>query len=416
MANRSQRQIQLAEQAAKEARIQALFQAHESGKKSRKEAKRRRREANQAARQTQKQQARLLRKSLFSSVPKAILTHPEALPFFHLVQKYQPHFIRDLSSWKWPKAENLRGSFSKLLRHLFVKYDDLPAFMDRAWINRNEQEILWYLHIAQGHTIRSAPDLPVKVSKNMAIHFRQAPANCTLPMAFRWAQARALHAPETLAKKLIRTQLGQSLEEFEFGGDLIQLLLRDPSHIDLPKLHELVSFLYRYRIAGQELRREDGTLENLPPVDPYFKLKGRSIASLFRLKEKWEALWSAPAESFSLRNFVGIANYSGTLIKQKDKIPVQIVPLISPQELVEEGQRLNHCIRTYTSRCNKGESTIWSLRAFGNSGRTKSFLTIQVNGRSIMEVRGQSNRHPTSEEQALLRSWARNNQLHYFAL
>ena len=86
-----------------------------------------------------------------------------------------------------------------------------------------------------------------------------------------------------------------------------------------------------------------------------------------------------------------------------------IYPLQSQQEIIEEGEEMNHCIATYIDRVLRGEFFVYQMIyperltigvkmvADGSSGRSGVCL--------LREVRGRCNRHPTVAAMTLIERW-----------
>ncbi|MEK6235788.1 MAG: PcfJ domain-containing protein, partial [Planctomycetales bacterium] len=75
-----------------------------------------------------------------------------------------------------------------------------------------------------------------------------------------------------------------------------------------------------------------------------------------------------------------------------------IQQLHSQSELIAEGESLHHCVATYDEFCERGISSIWSLKCSG-SRTDRRMLTIEVDPKSrrIVEALGKCNRYPTEE-------------------
>ena len=72
--------------------------------------------------------------------------------------------------------------FASLIRFLFAKYDDIPAFMDSAWNIHDGPYAAahrrWYIHVGSGQNLRKC-DLPICYTNRMAHAFRRAPSMVT---------------------------------------------------------------------------------------------------------------------------------------------------------------------------------------------------------------------------------------------
>lgn len=81
----------------------------------------------------------------------------------------------------------------------------------------------------------------------------------------------------------------------------------------------------------------------------------------------------------------------------------QIVIPTGVNDIIEEGQKLYHCVKGYAERHMKGETTILFMRSC-DCPNTR-LITIEINGKNIVQNRGKSNRAPTEQEQAFIDKW-----------
>jgi hypothetical protein len=88
--------------------------------------------------------------------------------------------------------------------------------------------------------------------------------------------------------------------------------------------------------------------------------------------------------------------------------------LLNSGALHIEGRMLRHCVYTYTDRCRRRETTIWSLRLRVN-GEEKRMVTIEVDPqrRSIVQVRAKCNRRPGGRSLEILQLWATHAGLQF---
>ena len=90
----------------------------------------------------------------------------------------------------------------------------------------------------------------------------------------------------------------------------------------------------------------------------------------------------------------------------------RMVELVDSVQLVYEGRALHHCVSSYTPRCMRGASRIWSLRQVSGD-RQISVLTIEVEPTSgtVVQIRGHSNRRASGLAAALVRQWIERERL-----
>lgn len=81
----------------------------------------------------------------------------------------------------------------------------------------------------------------------------------------------------------------------------------------------------------------------------------------------------------------------------------QIVVPQGVDDIVAEGSALCHCVKGYAERHMEGKTTILFMRRC-NCPNTR-LITIEINGKNIVQNRGMKNRAPTKEEQAFIDKW-----------
>jgi hypothetical protein len=86
--------------------------------------------------------------------------------------------------------------------------------------------------------------------------------------------------------------------------------------------------------------------------------------------------------------------------------------LNSGELLYKEGEKLKHCVVTYTPQCESGYCTIWSMKAWCEVSKTyRTFLTIEVTNGEIVQARGRFNHTPDKKEKNVLLHWAKKLEL-----
>lgn len=98
-------------------------------------------------------------------------------------------------------------------------------------------------------------------------------------------------------------------------------------------------------------------------------------------------------------------------IKEKG-FPFVVVAPTSPADLVEEGTRLHHCVRSYIDRVADGQTNIMFIRKKENPD--EPFFTVEIsNDRTIEQVHGFANRNANTEEglTEFVNTWAKARRL-----
>lgn len=95
-----------------------------------------------------------------------------------------------------------------------------------------------------------------------------------------------------------------------------------------------------------------------------------------------------------------------------DKEYAVIIPA-QPEDLVNEGSSLSHCVASYVQDVVKEKCKILFVRK--KDKPEESLLTVEVRNGKIIQVRGFGNRNPMSEEKQFISKWAEKKQLLYVA-
>ncbi len=331
---------------------------------------------------------------------------------------------RDLADWK-PARWKVRRLFASLARHLLARYP-VPAFMDRAWFEggaQGAQQQRWFLHVASGGNLR-AVDTPIPLTKRASHYVLRAPADFTFEAALRWGQVRGMGGTERLARAVAASLLPFARKDGTFWNGVIHWFVNHPE-LETHHVGPIVDFIHNVKYARQHIVRADGSTECIAPPEPGFDMKGRTPAALLRRVAKWHQ------EIARLHQEIARRSHQqrkwphldvGELQLQQDTKPGgvfywTIQQLLNSRELEEEGRAMRNCVASYISNCERGKSSIWSLRVMApDAPRAQRVMTIEVDpaGRQIVQARGKCNVLPASFNSTgrlrlaptLLRRWA----------
>ena len=93
----------------------------------------------------------------------------------------------------------------------------------------------------------------------------------------------------------------------------------------------------------------------------------------------------------------------------------RIKEVITACALAEEGKRMRHCVYSYAWRIERGDTSIWSVEMEDDdsAGRPTRMVTVEVRNdlKSVVQVRGRSNRRMTAKEHRVVTKWAGLNDL-----
>ncbi len=219
-------------------------------------------------------------------------------PYRHLIHcllvlaRHHRRWIRPLEEWRCvsPKGGHPRRSdqvFS-LACYLLARYP-VPNAMVSAWFGGVEEQGLrqqeWFIHMASGGSIRDL-DAPVKLTRRMAHLFQRSPQLGSVEKSMRWAQVLGMGGNGPLAQATLKTRLGRNFENDEFWSTVVLFLVNN-AMLDPTWVGPLVDYVHNMKFAPRRTVQEGGGLEEGPPPQPNFTMKGRSATKLLRQVEAW---------------------------------------------------------------------------------------------------------------------------------
>jgi hypothetical protein len=340
-------------------------------------------------------------------------------------------WLRSLDAWR-PETHNSRRQFGSLARHLLTRYP-VPAFMDAAWFAgdrsaatpgaeaRRHQE--WFLHVGAGQNIRTA-ELPVHLTRKMAHHFLEAPADYTIEAALRWGQILGLGGDEHLVRAVVATRLGESLVDEPFWVSVLHFFVNNPM-LDTDCVGPIVDYIYDQKYVPREIVGPDGGVTMGDPPQPDFLMKGRTPEALLRRVEEWHAqLAREERKTPTCWEPCGIGGFH---VVGRDELTGNptcwtIQELLTSKKISEEGKAMHHCVGSYARSCGKGHVSVWSMQVEDcRTGARRRVMTISLqNARKVItQARGRCNRLPGSRDSsfrlnqapAVLSAWAKQEGL-----
>ncbi len=323
---------------------------------------------------------------------------------------------------KWKPDEEIwadeRALVLDLLHYLFAKFP-VPGFMNQAWIEQNDRHIAWFVHLGQGLNIRTAPNLPIELTKKMAHYFTQAPAGSTIQEALRYAQIMGMGGANWLATCLDATAVGRMLEHRDFWATVIGFFMQN-RRLGAYEMNEMVEYIYHQKFLPRRIRNREGKWEVIAPPKPKLTLKGRTLESLKKSVEKWktelekerEMLSKLGEDEFIQWRAIGVRDFTHSLQQNGVLRTYKIQQLVSNFELKEEAKAMNHCVATYVPNCIDGNSSIWSMTLVKPHHKPKRMVTIEVdNDSTIQQVKAKNNELPAKEVLDVINIWMDAEQL-----
>jgi hypothetical protein len=333
---------------------------------------------------------------------------------FHLARFRCAH-IRPTAEWKGTSS-SWRSVVASLAHHLTCRYE-IPAFMASVWHAvdaAGDKKRSWVVAHARGASFRSL-DLPVIMTRKMEHIFLASQDHLALEPALRRAELLALGMPTLFLNAILSTRLAMDLRNSDFWRTVWMFFIAHGEELDPTQIGPMIDYIQSVRHDRIQLETQDGMMEAAPP-QPSFSIKGRTIPSMLRLMKEWH-------------RDLGVSDYTATFTwtrspfkpwlleeprRNEEETPKRwhMVELIDSAQLREEGTALHHCVRSYAYRCNRGTSSIWSLRMWRGE-KKRSMLTIEVDPkkRAIIQARGRANRSASGKPLKLLHEWANREGL-----
>lgn len=271
----------------------------------------------------------------------------------------------------------------------FAKFGVAPC-LERTWLTADdyapgEPDFRdWYITAAQGRSLyrEQAAEFLTRAETH---HFLTAPAKIESALAALWfAIAMAETGDTKAALEIARTRLVLQNPRDRFWKDVAR-------------------FFTRHRTTVQEMDEMIRYMAGAREAEPDFSLAGRSLAALRRRRQGWLRLCAAGAVAGDLR-------WSGAMmtdaVYESGSVVWRVSQIKTAIRLLEEGERMHHCVFAYRHECAAGHSSIWSVSTEDRGMRHRR-LTIEVgsNG-AILQCRGAANRQPTKAERDIIRRWA----------
>ena len=249
---------------------------------------------------------------------------------------------------------------------------------------------MWFIDHAHGTPFR-ALDLPIRLTRRMEHAFLRSPDHVNIPEALRRAEALGLGASVEWAGVLSRLFL-RNMRFGAFDRPIVDFFVRHEGAFSRRQAYRAITYIQADVLgAGDEVRRPD------------FSMKGRMPASITRLADEWferrRASWRVRPYWRSSQRPMSFAHASGEEWRLRE--------LRTPRELVDEGQRMRHCVGGYATDCSHGSSRIWSLRRKTPRG-LKPVVTIEVDPKTerVVEALAFANRKPSAACLAMIETWA----------
>lgn len=317
------------------------------------------------------------------------------------LSKYIHKAIRSIEDWESP-SHNTTRSIANFSRHLYGKYF-IPSFMDEAWYNNSTTHQNWFLHIGEGHNIRTAQRLPVPLTKREAHFFMQAPKDMGPLNAIRYGQIVNMGGNEAFVRQILKTRIANDydVERNKFYQSIFVWFMANPM-LDTCHYASILDYIHNQKYVGYRLNEQGMMI----PRQSNFCMKGRDPESLLKQVEAWHRQIGKENRGNNFPEWAACGR-KGLYHKTNETLHT-VREICTQKELIEEGRKMHHCVGSYAGSCARREISIWSYEVMDNTGVEK-VLTLEVSNRDniIRQARGKYNKMPTASDMHFVKMWSR---------
>ncbi len=312
-------------------------------------------------------------------------------------------WIRSLDAFDPEEVAYASRLDEELFRFLFLRYE-IPEFLDnqlRTILTNGYEKPLekhclaWIVILGQGGSLQKAGrvlgwNMPSRFSQSL---FEVPATGINLEHGVAWALTLAVggKAPDCLKQIQLISSNG------------LRFLLEPGRDHFKPFWLQTTRWMIRNRVELDD-DRWNVIRRWLPHINTevllghaHFSWKGRSVKSVHSIAQDYLSERKLIAE-------IGPWQRKGwDWRKLVDGIgECAIVELASPEELVEEGEFMDHCVGMYADSCRDGGSAIFSLRIDGIRALT---LELSTEEQKIKQAYGFRNREPSDQELVVVEKW-----------
>ena len=321
-----------------------------------------------------------------------LLKGPDYIQVLANVSAFGLKMVREIETWE-KTGDTPEEQLESLIAHCFAHYE-VPAFMVQVFGGESRIQMLWYIQLGRGCSVRQLSAFPVAFTGMMEYKFRETPVGYTLAQAIRKAQALGYGATGDMAETLAWTAWGSEFANESFRAEVVRFLAR---------VREIV----RFDVLADVLAYLDAAYEE----NPRYSMKGRTWRALVRQTAEWqrERARKLDAEDYREWDIATIRDYRA----ENGSVVYTIEQLKNSDALYNEGWEMSHCVAEYAWECEIGESAIFSLRKYSEENLYDILATIQVllECKTIVQAKAAHNGTICDEAAMLIAQWAEAEQL-----
>lgn len=334
----------------------------------------------------------------FASTMPGICTAPVLTALVRLAP-VRSQWVRPIEAWERPPRVRDGAEIAwSLATHLLAEYP-VPRWMIWAWVGQDAHSKAcraWFIHVGAGKNFRDAPLLPLPLTKLMAHHATLAPPEFRPIQALRFGQFAGGGLTAHHAAAVANTRLRDVQRDEGFWSTFVPWLKQNARNA-MQGVGAIVDFVHAMKFG-----------QFGPPAQPDFDFSDWQAFPLVHAAVHWQAQQARWLDPRGLRwKSCGIGGLTIPMPRSPAKPEVQIVELVTPRQLIEEGQALDHCVAQYADQAAAGTSAIFSLRRRQEGVMTPS-TTIEVllSTRTIVQARTHENLVPSAEDLEIVHQWA----------
>ena len=325
----------------------------------------------------------------------SLLRNYYSVKALHSMCSFGDRLQRNVEDWVNQEL-SAEKQISSLIRHCFAKFET-PAFLEASFFSSDKIQILWYVQLGAGRSVKTLSQMPLKLSSKMAHEFRHAPEVFTPWEALRYAQALGFGASSRTAKILAQSCLAQNYGKHEvFWSGAVQFFSRK-ENIENTQLQLILDYL-----------------EHAYANNPSLNFKGRTYGALLKQSQEWQ-------KNVYINSVGGIIDWKPSGItplyreeyEQGKKIVYKTIELLNSAKLYDEGKEMNHCVAEYNEVCQEKKCAIFSMQRelAGQEAERLATIEIELPNKELGEFKAKFNQEPSSKAQDLLDYWIENSEL-----
>lgn len=248
------------------------------------------------------------------------------------------------------------------------------------------------LHLARGKNIRQHPRFGF-MTKKMAHQFHNLrPAHCEPSQLISCCMIRSLPCSDDLGQSLLRFLPRRGLGGGE--GDIFKQWFEP--------LKKVIGWFSDSDVST-DFQSLMGYVQHCIYETPGWSIAGRSYKATLERAREW-IIENRMKQTGGMKTWEG-AKYD-EWSRSIDRTTYAIVQLTSSRELLEESQRMSHCVSTYANRCVQGSCSIWSLRRQDEDNKWESLVTIEVSrDHVVVQQKARFNQNPKRLYLENIREW-----------